>query len=326
MNKQKNRTEEIVMKVRDLINDSTISKTKIFSRKKIGDWSQFFTALDTIEDTCLAITAFCKDSEILLEKNPYLVVYGILQTLFVQQDAVDFLKISLFGKDKGINWKDKKHLPLWEIRQIRNETIGHPVKTKKKGSDSKYENDEVTSCTIDRSSISREGFSYILWMSSKTHHRSVNFNEVIKLQDFYLSEELKIIMKEIEKEESVHKVKFKGEKLLDILNKPSLYKINLIYGLRWEDHLAWPSFDHYYERYKRIRNGIENRYGKFGETLRIPGTEEIVKKLDYIFSKIDGFKKIQFDNYEFEVYVDALDSGLKELGNHLETIDQEFEV
>jgi hypothetical protein len=98
-----------------------------------------------------------------------------------------------------------------------------------------------------------------------------------------------MIMIEIKKEEKQHKAKFKNKKLADLFNKSSLYQVNLIYGVQWNDHLAWPSFDHYYKLYKNVRKSIEERYGKFGETLRIPGTEEVIKKLDYIFSKIETF-------------------------------------
>ncbi len=326
MNNNVLKISEISRKIRDLFNDSTIKKTRVYSRKHDGDWNQFCAALDTIEDTCLAIENFQKDPNDLFIKNPYLATYGILQALFIQQDAVNYLKISLFGNNKKIDWSNKKYLELAKIRQVRNETIGHPVKTEQKGRKSKYANDEITSCTIDRSSLSKDGFRYMLWMNSRTESKTIKFSEIIELQDKYLGAELQSVMKEIQKEEKQHKAKFKGEKLAELLLKPSLYQINLIYGVQWNDHLAWPSFDHYHELYKKIREGIEDRYGKFGETLRIPGTEEVVKKLDFVFTKIETFKNTgQFENYELEVYIDALDAGINELKTHLSEIDQEFD-
>jgi len=317
--------ENIATQIRNLFNDSTIKKTRVYSRKHDGDWNQFFAALDTIKDTCLAIENFQKNPNDLFIKNPYLSTYGILQALFIQQDAVNYLKISLFGNNQKIDWSNKKYFELTKIRQVRNETIGHPVKTEQKGRKSKYANDEITFCIIDRSSLSKDGFRYMLWMNSKTESKTIKFSEIIKLQDKYLSAELEAVMKEIQKEEKQHKAKFKDEQLAELLNKPSLYQINLIYGVQRNDHLAWPSFDHYHELYKKIRKGIEDRYGKFGETLRIPGTEEVIKKLDFVFSKIETFKNTsQFENYELEVYIDALNAGINELKTHLAEIDQEF--
>lgn len=318
---------EISHQIRELFNNSTIKKTQVYSRKQSGDWNQFCAALDTLEDTCLAIEDFQKNPNDLFIKNPYLATYGLLQALFIQQDAVNFLKISLFGISNKIDWKDNKYSELFKIRQVRNETIGHPVKKENKGNKSKYENDEITSCTIDRSSLSKDGFRYMLWMYSKTEGKTIKFADIISQQDKHLGNELEMVMKEIQKEEKEHKTKFKNEKLADLLNKPSLYQINLIYGVQWNDHLAWPSFNHYHGLYKKIRKSLEDRYGKFGETLRIPGTEEVIKKLDYVFGKIETFQQIgNFENYELEVYIDALDAGIKELKTHLAEVDQEFEI
>jgi len=61
--------------------------------------------------------------------------------------------------------------------------------------------------------------------------------------------------------------------------------------------------------------------------LRIPGTEEVIKKLDYVFGKIETFQQTgNFENYELEVYIDALDAGINELKTHLAEVDQEFEI
>lgn len=327
MNDNSLKITEVSHRIRELFNNSTIKKTQVYSRKQNGDWNQFCASLDTLEDTCLAIENFQKDPNDLFIKNPYLATYGLLQALFIQQDAVNFLKISLFGISNKIDWKNKKYSELFKIRQVRNETIGHPVKKENKGNKSKYENDEITSCTIDRSSLSKDGFRYMLWMHSKTESKTIKFSDIISQQDKHLGNELEMVMKEIQKEEKQHKEKFNNEKLADLLNKSSLYQINLIYGVQWNDHLAWPSFDHYHKLYKKIRNSLEDRYGKFGETLRIPGTEEVIKKLDYIFGKIEAFKNTgNFENYELEIYIDALDVEINELKTHLAEVDQEFEI
>lgn len=312
-------------KIRDFVNDSVIKKTSIFAKKNDGDWTQFFAALDTIEDTSLAIKGFQIDSDKLFTEHPYIATYGILQALYIQQDAVNYLKAALFGVGKKIDFKNDRYIELMKIRNLRNETIGHPIKASKKGKGSKYENDEITSCTIDRSSINNEGFKYMLWMHSGTQTKHVKFKDVVSLQDSVLGMELNLILKELQKEEKAHKSKFKNEKLANFLKTKSLYEVKLIYGVRWDDHLAWPSFEYFYNHYKKARAGLESRYGKFGSITRIQGTELVIKKLDYVFSKLDGFRLSgRFEEYEFEVYVDALDTGLKELQIHLEQIDNEF--
>lgn len=320
-------TEKIATQIRDYFHNSTIKKTNVFSRREHGDWNQFCVALDTIADTCFAIENFKKNSEDLFIKNSYLIVYGVLQALYIQQDAVNFLKKALFGNDNNIDWNSKKYSELDKIRQVRNETVGHPVKKGEKNKKSKYIDDEITSCTIDRSTLTKDGLRYTLWMYSKTESKTIKFSEIIDLQDKYLSAELELIMKKMQKEEKQHKKNFKGEKLADYLNKESLYNVSLIYGFQSNDHLAWPSFDYHYTQYKKVRKGLEARYGKMENTLRIPGTEMVIKKLDYIFSKIESLKNTgKFDNYELEIYIDALDTGLNELKTHLMEVDKEFEV
>ena len=61
MKNSKLKIEEIAIQIRNFFNDSTIKKTLVFLKKKDGDWNQFCAALDTIEDTCLAIENFLRE-------------------------------------------------------------------------------------------------------------------------------------------------------------------------------------------------------------------------------------------------------------------------
>jgi hypothetical protein len=316
---------KITAQIRDFVNNSVIQKARMFSKKQEGAWNQFFAALDTIEDTCLAIQSFQEDSGDCFSKNPYLTTYGILQVLYTQQDAVNFLKTSLFGSTVKIDFKSSKYSELKKTRDIRGETIGHPVRSEKKGKESKYHNDEITSCTIDRLSLTKDGFEYMLWMHSKTEKKSVSFPNLVSQQDSYLSVELQLLLKTLQKQEKEHKSKFEGEKLSDLLSAKSIYEVNLIYGVQRKHHLAWPSFDYFHRQYKKIKKGIEARYEGFGKSFAIPGTEVIIEELDDIFFRLEKFKEVKkINTKDFEFYVDALDKTLKELERHLEEIDREF--
>jgi hypothetical protein len=111
------------------------------------------------------------------------------------------------------------------------------------------------------------------------------------------------------------------------MSESSMYELNLIYGIQRGDLLGWSSFDHFFKQYLKTRKGLEDRYGEFRSTLSIPGTKEVIEKLDYVFFKIETFKKIDaFENYELEVYIDALIAGIHELNDHLREIDEEFDL
>lgn len=53
-----------------------------------------------------------------------LYIYGLLQALFLQQDAANGISTALLGKK--IDFK-QEYPSLFEIREIRNDTVGHPT-------------------------------------------------------------------------------------------------------------------------------------------------------------------------------------------------------
>jgi len=63
-----------------------------------------------------------------MESINYLSLYGVLQALFVQQDSLKDILKWVTGI-KFIDWKFE-YYELWEIREIRNRTIGHPTNNK----------------------------------------------------------------------------------------------------------------------------------------------------------------------------------------------------
>jgi hypothetical protein len=88
-----------------------------------GKFSQVCSSLDAIEDSEQAIAAFGRSDfgdDVALG---YLVIYGVLQATFLQQDAAWNLCDAI-----GVP-KDKAAYPsLAELREIRNASIGHPTK------------------------------------------------------------------------------------------------------------------------------------------------------------------------------------------------------
>ena len=90
-------------------------------------FSQLCSSLDVIEDTEEAISAYTAKEFAESKAAHYLAVYGLLQAIFVQQDAAFNLCESL-----GIQENIDDYPKLNEIREIRNDTIGHPTKRGRK--------------------------------------------------------------------------------------------------------------------------------------------------------------------------------------------------
>jgi hypothetical protein len=79
-------------------------------------WNMICAALDVIGDTESALAAYLDEPA---AGHPYLNAYGVLQALYLQQDAIRHVFEAL----------DVDYAPtpvLKDIRQVRNETIGHP--------------------------------------------------------------------------------------------------------------------------------------------------------------------------------------------------------
>ena len=112
-------TGELEAKIRDAVNHPRMRHA--FTRE-IRTWNILCSSLDVIGDTDLAIGSY--RLPVLDEPDDvglkYLYLYGILQVLFVQQDAVEDLLTAL-----------KVTIPqqpeLLYVREVRNNATGHPT-------------------------------------------------------------------------------------------------------------------------------------------------------------------------------------------------------
>lgn len=88
------------------------------------EFERYCIAKDTIQDTGEALLAHREKgftSDIYLR---YVEYYGVLQAVYMQQDAIQALH-RLFATPPNIDYKS---LPYWNrLRDMRNDTVGHPV-------------------------------------------------------------------------------------------------------------------------------------------------------------------------------------------------------
>jgi len=178
-------------------------------------WNQLCSSLDVIEDSDLAIDAYINSEFSKDDGEKYLRLYGVLQALFLQQDAVTNLCESL-GLPNNLNANPK----LREIRDIRNDSIGHPTK---RGNYKSYH-------FISRVSITKSKFQLISdYENNKTTFRDILVIDLIQEKRKYLSKILKKVIKVLEAEEKVHKEKFKMDKLKAVFPDTLPYYIEKIF-------------------------------------------------------------------------------------------------
>lgn len=196
-------------KIRDLINSSR--KQNILLQDNIL-WHMLCSCMDTIEDTEEALENFLKsDTNSSDEGRNYLRIYGALQALFVQQDAVknlhDALKIP-YTEDKALD----------KIRNIRNDAAGHPTK---RGNKRAFN-------FINRSMLSSQGFQLITYYRTSSgnskldsKHEDINVPDLIATQKSVFVDVLNNISKTLQKEEIEHRKRFAGRKLTDAFQHTS---------------------------------------------------------------------------------------------------------
>lgn len=138
---------DIILKIRDCVNELDLFETQF--QNNYRDWNKLCAAMDIIEDTCEACLVYEKNGlgEGIGEK--YLRVYGLLQSIYLQQDAIKILAKILANieivHDKLANWK--------RIRDIRNMSTGHPIE---------YNYGEK-SIFLSRVTITDNNFQLLVW-------------------------------------------------------------------------------------------------------------------------------------------------------------------
>jgi len=190
---------DLERKIRDFINSPRRQSTLLSKRE---GWNKLCSSLDLIGDTELAIAAYpslCKTEG---DGASYLIVYGILQTLLLQQDAAKHIA-------EVLDIKIKLPKELQQIRMIRNSAAGHPGMQKEKG--------VFKSCFISRFSLSPINFELMTaYSDDKDYEMShVSIPKLLETQNTYLGELLEKVIKELETQEMEHRDKHKHVKLTE---------------------------------------------------------------------------------------------------------------
>ena len=203
---------QLVSNIRNLINKP---RKKHLLLKNSTAWNMLCSSLDVIEDTELGLGTFLATNiDHLDDGGKYLYVYGTLQALFVQQDAVKHLTESLeipYNPDANAVQK------LDEIRDIRNDSIGHPTKR------DRNKDKTVRFNFISRISIGNQGFGLGTSYSDgrQDYFKDINIRDLITIQRSILRGVLVKVIHKLEEEEMEHRKEFADKKLADAFH-PSL--------------------------------------------------------------------------------------------------------
>jgi hypothetical protein len=170
-------------------------------------WNQIASSLDVIGDTEQALSAYLSHYAAGPDSGSrYLVLYGVLQALYLQQDAVIHLSEALGGPDRKTILGDKR---LRDPRDIRNQATGHPTK--------KDRPKPVTTHQISRISIGQDGFQMFTADGLGTNQRrTVNVVALIADQRAAVADILNALEKKLVLEGEEARQTFQHERLADL--------------------------------------------------------------------------------------------------------------
>lgn len=302
--------QEKIHKLRNLINSSICYKQSAWERKDDGDWSKLWTAIDNIEDTQLAI-----DEYFSLKDFSRLAIYGLLQSMFVQQDAIFHLEKAI--KIATPDWK-KDYPGLSNIRDIRHETIGHPISSEK----GLY----VSISHTNNLNI----LEYSLWSQEGFKHKTINLKDIISVQHDLLVKEVNRIIKKISEDEIQHKQNFKDKSLSKLLNS-TRYHITKLWSFANSREYSKVNFEILKSSYANFKNEIKERFkiDKIDEQgVQIPGLILVIQHIEKILPRIE--KMLPMDNnadqLDLDVYIESLDKSFNNLRKMAKEIDNEFNI
>lgn len=197
--------------VRDHINTHRYQTALL---KSSNTWNQICSSLDVIGDTLLAVRSYYNEEYPEDRGLRYIYTYGLLQSLFVQQDALKHLT-------EAFSMRYEISEDLLEIRGLRNASIGHPTKQNQKGK--RYYN------YISRMSMSQHGFELLRHSDSLPFRlEQVNLRDLVakQLDDIKLGlVRVSEILRETDQE---HRGKFMQEPLSDIFHSSMGYSFEKI--------------------------------------------------------------------------------------------------
>lgn len=303
--------------IRDFVN---IPWKHYMLRQDKAQFHQLVSALDTVEDAEEAIRAFHTDEVGQSKGTLYLIIYGLLQAFFVQQDATRHLCEAL-----GIQTTISNYPQLEAIREIRNDSIGHPTKRDRpKQRPTSYHQ-------ISRITMSKNGFTLLSNYSNGTSQfRDISIPDLIAEQNKFIVEILELAVKELQAEVKRHKESFRMEKLFQIFPDTLGYAFEKIGGGLYSDpvQIAHWGIEHVKTTLEKFHNAIQRRdmdaYIRLEDDLKY--INRAIEQLEKILDARANHTNQPEDEYDGYIYLSFLRDQVYGLRDYAREIDSEYEA
>ena len=297
--------EAAEQRIRDIVNNPRRRQTLLQNRQ---EWLRLCSAMDAIGDTQMAVRAYLDEPIVDSESTgwSYLAVYGILQVLYVQQDAAMTLANCL---KLTVEWP----VELEAIRETRNDSIGHPT---------------GRGTFISRISLSAEGFQLLVPVKGKREFRNVRLRAVVEQQTDVMGKHLERALEQLVADELAHRKHFRDRPLRNAVPHTLGYALEKIgAGLHdaSEQPMAFGGVDMIRGVVTKVRQMIDERglteayKDSMGEALA-----DIEHAVDRIDSRLKG-ADLGWNHRDAEVYWFFLAGKIDYLKRLATEIDQDYE-
>ena len=278
-------------------------------------WHQLWTAMDVIDDVESALTAYTENEFPTEVGEKYLRIYGVMQALFLQQDALDDL-IKAIHPAKDICVKDI----LKDIREARNASVGHPTRFGRRG--------VLSTHGIVQHSMRKEGFELLSYPKKNDEtFEHVPVQELIEKQRAEAARILSEVVEELRQQEEAHRAEFRGIKLVRAFNLVP-YAFEKIFEELSRDSgpiLSNWAADHLYESLADFEKLLKER-GLAVDSY--DSIEYLYDKIEHPLTELRRFIKRDrsevLSNKSAAVFAEALQHYFDELRHIAGEIDQEY--
>jgi Zn-dependent M32 family carboxypeptidase len=157
--------------------------------------------MDIIEDVESALIAYLENEFPTSKGEQYLRIYGAMQALFIQQDALDNL-IRAIHPATSIKVKDD----LKVVREARNASVGHPTELRRKG--------VLSAHSIVQATMRKDGFELLSYPPKDGKALDyVRLRELIETQRVEAVRILTEVVSDLSQKDEEHRAAFREEKL-----------------------------------------------------------------------------------------------------------------
>jgi len=275
-------------------------------------YNQTFTSIDLIEDSQIAIEEFESAKSLGKQGRSTLLIYGLLQSLFLQQDGLYHLYKCVV--DENIKQTDFFDTFSFDknIREVRNDIAGHPTNRK-----------NIEFYFIAKGPISKDRFTYAGY-TPEFRKVEVDLKTFISKQSEFTINVLQTVLDKILKKIEMKKDEHKNKALKEMIVGADR-NIQLIYrGIRDTDRNfqgEW-GISGVKNALDEIRIELNIRYNN-----NLPsGISEVFRLTDYIIARFNEWwtENNLLENNDAEIFLHSLGKQLDELKEMLIEIDEEF--